>query len=246
VVDEDRNIKLPSVTTILTETSDKSALDAWVKRIGQAEADKISTFSANRGTFMHSLHEHYLSARFIENLENPLQICFKRAIEECSSLTKEEMEVGKNLFLNFHNSSDFYENVKEIAFQEEPVWSFLGGGYAGRLDLMIKNKSDEFVLIDFKTSRKPKKEDWIEGYKKQVSAYSVASNEVKGIFPIRCEIWISCETGEVQKFSIEREDIKKWFSKFYENVLTYHKTFPQYNHIMNNDTEDNTSNLGRS
>jgi hypothetical protein len=230
VIDEDLGVKLPSVTTILSETTDKTALEAWKARIGEAEAEKISKFSANRGTFMHSLHEHYLDSRFIKKDSNPLQIAFQNAMKECSSLTKEEMEVGKNLFLNFHNNSDFYESVKEIAFQEESVWSYIGGGYAGRLDLMIKNKSDEFVLIDFKTSKKPKKEDWIEGYKKQVSAYSVATNEVKGIFPSRCEIWISCETGEVQKFVLERSSIKEWFSKFYENVKEYHKTFHQDNH----------------
>jgi ATP-dependent exoDNAse (exonuclease V) beta subunit len=225
VVDENLGIKLPSVTTVLTETSDKSALDAWIKRVGEAEAEKISKFSANRGTFMHSLHEHYLRARFEENLESPLQIAFQRAMKECSDLSKEEMEVGKNLFLNFHSNSDFYDNVKEIAFQEEPVWSFIGGGYAGRLDLMIKDKSDQYVLIDFKTSRKPKKEDWIEGYKKQVSAYSIATNEVKKIFPSRCEIWISCETGEVQKFVMELNDIKKWFGEFHKNLIQYHENF---------------------
>ena len=205
--------------------SDKSGLTAWVNRVGQQEAEKISTFSANRGTFMHCLHEHYLDARFVQKLQNPLQICFKRALEECAHLTKDEIEVGKNLFLNFHNNSDFYDDIKEITIQEEPVWSFIGGGYAGRLDLVIENKSNEQVLIDFKTSKKPKKEDWIDSYKKQVSAYSLAFYEIKGIFPIRCEIWISCETGEVQKFTLEREDIKKWFGEFYKNICEYHKTF---------------------
>ena len=51
--------KLPSVTTVLGETKDKSGLDKWRKRVGEAEADRISTLSMNRGTIMHRLIELY-------------------------------------------------------------------------------------------------------------------------------------------------------------------------------------------
>lgn len=225
VVDEDRSIALPSVTTILGHTSDKSGLDNWVKRVGQAEADRISTFSANRGTYMHSLHEQYLNAKFIENLDNPLQIAFQRAKVDCPDFTFEEYECGKDLFLQFHNNSNFYEDIGEVIFQEVPVWSLLGGGYAGRLDLSIRSKAGLPKIIDFKTSRKPKRENWIDGYKLQVAAYSIAMFEQYGIFPEQCEIWISCETGEVQTFILNKEEIKTWFIEFHKKVIQYHKQF---------------------
>ena len=227
VVDENRSIALPSVTTILGHTSDKSGLDNWVKKVGQAEADRISTFSANRGTYMHSLHEHYLNAKFLENLENPLQIAFQRARVDCSTFTPEEYECGKNLFLQFHNNSDFYEDIGEVIFQEVPVWSLLGGGYAGRLDLSIRSKAGIPKIIDFKTSRKPKREDWIEGYKLQIAAYSIAMFERYGIFPDQCEIWISCETGELQTFTLTQPDMKFYFGEFMKLVKGYHEKFPQ-------------------
>ncbi len=227
VVNEQTGLALPSVTTILGHTSDKSGLEAWVKRVGQAEADRISQFAANRGTYMHSLHEHYLNAKFIEDLQNPLQIAFQRAREDCSSLSLEEIECGKDLFLQFHHNSDFYEDIGEVIFQEVPVWSLKGGGYAGRLDLGIRSKSGIPKIIDFKTSRKPKKREWIEGYFKQVSAYSVGMFEQYGIFPEQCEIWISCESGEVQKFILTQEEIKTWFKEFHKNVVQYHKQFTQ-------------------
>ena len=225
VVNEQTGLALPSVTTILGHTSDKSGLESWIKRVGQAEADRISQFSANRGTYMHSLHEHYLNAMFIENLQNPLQIAFQRAREDCSSLTAEEIECGKDLFLQFHNNSDFYDDIGEVIFQEVPVWSLKGGGYAGRLDLAIRSKARIPKIIDFKTSRKPKKREWIEGYLKQVSAYSVGMYEQYGIFPEQCEIWISCETGEVQKFILTQEEIKTWFNEFHKNVVQYHEKY---------------------
>ena len=223
VVDEERGIHLPSVTTILSEMSDKTGLEEWRKRVGEKEADKITKFAANRGTFMHSLHEHYLDSRFVNNEEKPLQQAFIKAMKECSDLTKEEQECGKNLFLQFHNTTDFYERIDSVMFQEVPLWSFIGGGYAGRMDLAIYGKPNLPKVIDFKTSKKPKKEEWISNYKKQVAAYSIALHERHGIFPHSCEIWISCETGEVQMFELNREEIKHWFSEFHKDLIGYHE-----------------------
>jgi hypothetical protein len=174
---------------------------------------------------MHSLHEHYLDARFIHNIEKPLQQAFINAMKECSDLTKEEMEVGKNLFLQFHNNSDFYDRIDSIMFQEIPLWSFIGGGYAGRMDLSIYGKPKTPKVIDFKTSKKPKKEEWIDGYKMQTAAYSVALHERHGIFPDTCEIWISCETGDVQMFEMNRAQIKQYFEMFHEKLVAYHAKF---------------------
>jgi hypothetical protein len=226
LVDENRNIALPSVTTILGNTADKSGLKDWIDRVGQEEADRISKFSANRGTYMHSLHEHYVDCLFVEeSIENPLQEAFIRARKDCSHLTSEEIECGKSLFFNFVNRTDFYDRIGEVLFQEVPVWSLKGGGYAGRLDLAIRSKSGVPKIIDFKTSRKPKKEDWISGYKKQIAAYSIGMFEQYGIFPEECEIWISCETGEVQTFTLSLDDIKHWFGEFQKDVVTYHTMF---------------------
>ncbi len=226
VVDENTKLALPSVTTVLGETSDKSGLDNWIKRVGKEQADKISTFSANRGTFMHSLHEQYINAKYIDGVENPLQVAFIKAKSECSNLTREELECGKDLFFNFLNESDFYNQIDSVIFQEAPVWSLKGGGYAGRLDLSVYGLDKKPKMVDFKTARKPKKEDWIEGYKKQISAYSIAMYERYGILVESAEIWISCETGEVQTFRLSLDDIKYWFTEFHKQVVKYHEMYP--------------------
>jgi len=224
VVDETNKIFLPSVTTILGHSSDKKALNDWISRVGAEEADRVSTFSANRGTYMHALHEHYLDYRYVYKDSKPLQKAFIKAKEDCAHLTPEEIECGKNLFLQFQGT-DFYDRIESIMFQEEPLWSFIGGGYAGRMDLSIWGKPKSPRVIDFKTSKKPKRDEWITGYKKQTSAYSVALHERHGIFPESCEIWISCETGEVQMFEMRREEIKHWFSEFHKDLVSYHNNF---------------------
>ena len=226
IVNESTGLSYPSVTTILGETSDKSGLKDWVARVGQEEADRISRFSANRGTFMHSLHENYLDFRFIKGEDAALQKAMKLSLDQNSELTIEEIECGKNLFMQFLNNSDFYDRIEEVMFQEISLYSHKGGGYAGRMDLSIWGPGRVPKIIDFKTSRKPKREDWIDGYKKQVAAYSIAMYERHGIFPEVCEIWISCESGEVQTFTMNQSDIRNWFTRFYTNLLEYHKKHP--------------------
>ena len=58
-VKDDGNLvaDLPSVTTVLGQTKDQSGLDKWRKKVGDVEADRISTLSMNRGTIMHRLIE---------------------------------------------------------------------------------------------------------------------------------------------------------------------------------------------
>ena len=45
----DDNVPVPSVTTILDKTSDKTALIAWRKRVGDEAANKISRQASARG-----------------------------------------------------------------------------------------------------------------------------------------------------------------------------------------------------
>lgn len=213
---------LPSVTSILGAMTDKSSLIKWEKDVGKEKAAQISKYSANRGTFMHTLHEQYLIYTFINPVENPLQQTFQTALALSKDLTKEEIECGKNLFLQFKSNSDFYDRIGSIVCQEVPVWSLKGGGYAGRLDLSVTSKSNKLKIIDFKSSKKPKKEEWIKNYKLQTAAYSVAMFERFGSFPESNEIWISCETGDVQMFEMNKKQIMENFEEFYELVKKYH------------------------
>ena len=52
--------KYKSVTTILGEKTDKTALFEWRKRVGEEEATRVSVQAGNRGTAVHSLCESYL------------------------------------------------------------------------------------------------------------------------------------------------------------------------------------------
>ena len=58
------NDKLPSVTTILSQTQSeekKAKLTEWQQKVGKNEADRIRDQSAERGTIMHRILEGYLT-----------------------------------------------------------------------------------------------------------------------------------------------------------------------------------------
>ena len=61
--------KLPSVTTILGQTKDMSGLEKWKKRVGEKEANRISSLSMSRGTIMHRLIELYKTKTSGEAIE---------------------------------------------------------------------------------------------------------------------------------------------------------------------------------
>ena len=205
------NIKLPSVTTILGEMTDKSGIEKWKKRVGEDKANEISKNSADRGTFMHELNERYQYLLVNEKDTNGiLKKTFDDVLSkpEMSEISNENKENGKNLFVKLMNSGQF-NRVKELVLQEEAVWSGRGGGYAGRLDKAAKVEDGKLKIIDYKSSRKPKKEAWIENYKMQGAAYSVAYFDRYGEMPDGYEIWIANDVyDEPQIFKGTQQDIK--------------------------------------
>ena len=52
--------KYPSITTVLSILSE-DGIRAWRKRVGEEEANRISTRAANRGTAVHSITERYIN-----------------------------------------------------------------------------------------------------------------------------------------------------------------------------------------
>ena len=149
--------KLPSVTTIISQTQDKEkqeALAAWKAKVGEIEAERVKNVAASRGTAMHSILEHYLEKNNILDLTETGQ--------EAHKMANKIIEEG-------------FPDLEEIWGSEVTV--YYPGLYAGATDLVgIYMGRDS--IIDFKQSNKPKKAEWITDYKLQMVAYAMAHNYV--------------------------------------------------------------------
>lgn len=216
---------LPSVTTILGKMTDKSGLDEWRKRVGESEADRISKFSANRGSIMHQMIEYYLENYDLEKSKR-LKYAQTKIIEfaKTEGYSDDELTIGRKLFYNFYNEGIF-DRIKRVISIEETLWSLQMGGYAGRVDTIYEDLNGNIIILDFKTSRKPKKEEWIENYFMQICAYIIAYWERTGNRPSGGSIWISCEDGSSQIFDMDYNKIKKFSAKFLTLVKEFHQRY---------------------
>jgi|TARA_R110002060_G_scaffold36397_4_gene47401 genome maintenance exonuclease 1 len=219
--------KFPSVTTILGAMTDSSGIDKWKKRIGEEKANAISRFSANRGTVMHQFCEYFLGSEketVRERLIDAQTLIGPFVID--NGFTEEETNIGRKLFFNFYNGKCF-DRIANVVSIEDTLVSPVMGGYAGRVDIIYKNKKGHLMILDFKSSKKPKKEDWIENYKMQIAAYSLAYWKMTGIKPTGGEIWISNEAdGFPQIFEMTFNDIAHYGKKFLGLVKEFHNKYP--------------------
>jgi len=206
--------RVPSVTTILDKTKPeekKAALNEWRKRVGVENAQKITTEAANRGTRMHTYLEDYIKqGQLKERGSNP----FGWASHAMAQTVIEDGLV----------------NVNEIWGVEIPL--YFPKLYAGTTDGCGLHLNEESIL-DYKQTNKPKKQEWIEDYYLQLTAYALAHNEVYGT-NIRKGVVLMCvkpptdEMGnplarpQYQEFILKPEDFDYWSDQWWRRLELYY------------------------
>jgi genome maintenance exonuclease 1 len=182
----------PSITTILGEFS-KASIQAWRKRVGETEANKISGKASRRGTSVHSVCESY-----IKNEDGFLD-----------GQTPNIVELFKTI-------EPFLERIDNVHGVELALYSD-HFGLAGRTDL-IAEYDGMLSVVDYKTSNKPKKKEWCESYFAQGSFYAVAYEELTKIPVPQIVIIIAVDQEAPQVFVEKRDD---WIDKIWEAKKLY-------------------------
>lgn len=174
----------PSVTNIVSVLKNQ-VIEDWKKKVGEAEAAKISSRAAKRGTAVHSLVEQY----------------FKTG-------TASPTMFDKDMFNQFKPILDRIDNIHCL---ETPLFSDHLQS-AGTVDC-IAEVDGKLHIIDFKTSARLKKREWIHDYFMQTSAYSVMFEELTRIPVNRMLIAMAVDNEEPQLFFEKRSN---WISQFKE------------------------------
>ena len=194
---------VPSVTTILDATKDKSHLIAWRKRVGEAKAQEIVTEAAGVGTRMHKYLEDY-----IETGEWPTPGSNPYAQQAHKMATQ----------IKVHAMDD----VDEIWGSEVPL--YVPSIYAGTTDLVGVYKGNPCIM-DFKQSNKPKKEEWIVDYFLQLTAYALAHNEVHGTNIREGHVFMCSRDLTYQQFDIWPDEFAEWEQEWWKRVETYYVNY---------------------
>lgn len=215
----------PSVTTVLSTTGDKSGIERWKKRVGQDEAERIAREATDRGSVMHKHLEIYLGQDLNQDKQSLLKSSKEQAVTdtEINSFNNKAKDLGEDLFMKFYNNDNFFPSIESTIFQEKFLWFNKSNlGYAGTVDNFSLLKDGSRKVIDFKTAKKPKQDNWIMDYKLQVSAYSIAIWQRHGIKPDGGEIWIANEIDDVpQKFVLSFEEIRFFFELFMQRLKRF-------------------------
>jgi genome maintenance exonuclease 1 len=90
---------------------------------------------------------------------------------------------------------------------------------AGSCDL-IASYNNHAAIIDFKTSNKLKRKDWIENYFLQCAMYSYMFWEMTELYHPKLVIAISVE--EESEAQIFEEDVNDWIDKAKDRCKVYH------------------------
>jgi hypothetical protein len=189
--------RYPSVTTVLGKMMDKSALETWRKRVGEEEAARVSARASTRGTNVHTMCENYVLGNDIDASMPHNMMMFnqiKKVLDE-----KVDMVRATECTL-------FSDHLK----------------LAGSCDL-IANYDGRLSIIDYKTSAKRKRKDWIEGYFLQASLYSYMLWEMTDILVKDIVIIIGVDDSLESQIFIERP--QRYLEKAVDLVRSYHKMY---------------------
>ena len=193
------NYRLPSVTTVLGATKNQNFLKRWKARVGEVEAEKIKNHSASRGTAMHKFLEHHVQGTNIIDL-TPIG-------QEARPMADKIIEVGLTPIDEYYGSE---------------VMLHYPGLYAGATDLICSHNGMETV-VDFKQSNRPKREQWIQDYYLQISAYAMAHDYVYGSQIKQGVIMICTPDLYYQEFKIEGNQLRKCKHEFLKRLDMYNE-----------------------
>ena len=197
----DDNIPVPSVTTVLDKTSDKTALIAWRKRVGEEEANRVSRESAGLGTKVHDAIEKHILGEEVSFGTNMVSV-----------MAKEMSEVM---------IKEGFTNVDEVWGTE--IGLIAPGLYAGTTDCVGMHNGEQ-AIIDFKTTKKIKKEEWIEDYYLQCCAYAMAHNEMYGTNIKKGVILMVSRDNKFKEFVIEGARFDMYCELWTQRLTEYYES----------------------
>lgn len=190
---------LPSVTTILSSTKDMTALNEWRKRVGEEKANQISKEAAGVGTAMHGNLERFIAGLQRQPGSNPVHV-------QANKMADVIIEHGLS-------------KVSEVWAMEQSL--YYPGLYSGTTDLVGVYNGNPSVM-DYKQTNKPKKEEWIEDYKIQLTAYIMAHNQVYKTEIREGHVFMCSRDLQYQQFDLLPDEFEYWQNRWLDKVEEYY------------------------
>ena len=188
---------LPSVTTILSKTKDKSFLKKWRAKVGEEEAEKIIRDSAKIGPALHLYIERFVNG------------------DKYKDLTEVGVQAEK---MAQKIIDEAFKDITEIWGSEVHLYN--PGKYAGTTDMVGVYKGRP-TIIDFKQTNRPKKREWVQDYLMQLAAYAAAHNAMFDTEIERGVVLMCSRDLTFQRFELEGEKFVRATNAFMKKLDAY-------------------------
>jgi genome maintenance exonuclease 1 len=195
------NLLIPSVTTILDATADKTFLIEWRKRIGNAAADQQVKYASNLGTLVHEHMEcHILGTERPSRSGKPI---FQLAAIMADKMIKEALPGVTTLY-------------------GSEVGLYYPALYAGTTDLVGEHHGEQ-AIMDFKNSKKIKKKEQITDYFCQCAAYAHAHNYLYGTEIRKIVIMMIDRDTNYEEFIVKGAEFDHFSDIWFQRLEQYHE-----------------------
>jgi genome maintenance exonuclease 1 len=188
----------PSITTVLSILG-KEEIIAWRKRVGEEEANKVSRQASTRGTAVHKLAEDYV--------DNKPDWKGKHMPSNIATFNTLRPILDAKLNNVWMQEAFLYSDKLKTAGQVDCI-----GEWDGVLS-----------IIDFKTSKRVKKEEDITNYFIQMCFYAAAFLERTGIAIKQAVVVMAVDDNEPLIFKVNTFDylnhflaVRKKYKEMYE------------------------------
>lgn len=215
-----QKLKYPSVTTVIDKFEDKWYLQKWTDTVGEAEAERVRTKAAKRGTHVHQACEAFFS-------NSPLP-----------ALVDDEQRF-------FQNLQPFLKCVLPVLSEDRVYWEGMSKppiqrriGFAGTPDIVFRLQGNKFrfketneplyadsrnVLGDFKTWTKMKYAGSLQGRYLQLAAYCGAINQrTNNFYQLNRAMVIGVTEEKLKLYYLAPDQLQWYWHKFIELVTCYY------------------------
>ena len=190
-----QGMRYPSVSTV-TSILGREAIQKWRARVGEAEANRISSTSSTRGNKLHKVCESYLK----------------------NELKEEEVTKGSQTEQLFNQIRPLLDqHVTKVYGTEVPLYSDTLK-LAGTCDAIVE-WDGVLTIIDYKTSGKPKRREWVQNYFLQCACYALMTNERTGSRVPQFAVCIATD-GQSQP-TVFQEKTRDYLHDLHSLLITY-------------------------
>ena len=197
-MDEEGN-EYPSITSVLSILS-KEGIMKWRARVGEEEANRISSQAIKKGNEVHDLLEMY-----VNNTYRPAT----------KGMNPDPLPHILSIFYDIQPLID--HNLSAVYATEQRLHS-KHLGVAGTADC-VGVWGGKNSIIDWKTSNKFKKKEWVSNYFMQCTGYAIMWEELTGMPITQIVVCIAGDQGP--QIFVEHRD--NWDKELIETIDKYNR-----------------------